>query len=561
MAELPIVNCMSTFEASLLPYLPYMALTGMTLTAISLVSTEPLLEDSSSLPLSSTYDNGPMQRFNQAFALQTNATRNSHGLPPIPSSVNSSSAKLPPPSVFAHQTPARTPATESTPAPSSLPSQHQFPRPPQSTQAAQRSSPNSQEPVDTVGYRPSSGTSTSGSTTSRTHTSLPLNGTKQSTSRSPEEFHYVSTVADPQARLSASHPHSYANGHPSSSASGRPATAGAGVSVKSFHLSANGDQNTANGRDRSHSFPHPVPAHLKDYVLPLPPLMGSTPTSPVPSAVKGVNEDEHEPERFLEGTSKMRDSNALQLKEHRRPPNAHPESSAFGESEPVYKPQTQGLPYPSSSAYLPFSYSAHYPSRWSPLHSSLQSHHLRTNPVATVSKHVKQESEEASPKIDELSSSSATFERSEMTDATSETDARDTISRTSPPSTAGTSLSSSLHPSYTHGSKVDTPGSNPNLVGPAYLHSNNMLPPILGCRALPDTLLPWKALLSQAGIPDLETLKAEIPFEAVKRYVDCLAESWPDVLPTFTKRFQLRYAIEDALTRACRDTPTKIPQY
>lgn len=492
------------------------------------------------LPQSGGYEPGPMQRFNQAFAYSNSSSpivyRNAH-------SPTVATASRTAPSVFAHQAPSSASSSRQAPFTSvhdSFSTQHQFPRPhPSQASSQQQSQPrtspsdHSQE-ADSGTYRPSSG----GSTTSRTHMSLPLNTTgMKSSSKSPEEFHYFSSI-DRADRLSASHPSSSrasdGNGGQVAKKNERPATAGAPNGYgKTFN--AKEDENRYNstaGRDRSRSFPHPVPLHLRDYVPGLLPSLSSSVGSSALGLARDVNMEEgHSPDhRFLEGTSKMKDTNALQLKEHRRPANAHPEASAFGECDPAYKsqqqqeqPLRQGLPYPSSSAYLPFTFGVPH-HRFSPHQPSLSPHHLRQQngyasaPSMTVKSVVKQESEEASPRIDELSESPATFERSELTDAASDLERS---SRTSPPSTAGTSLSLSLQSSTNSARKADV---NLDLVGPAYLHRNNILPSILGTKSLPDTLLPWGELLRQAGIPDLETLKAEIPFEAVKRYVDCLAE-------------------------------------
>lgn len=466
-----------------------------------------------------------MQRFNQAFALSSTSSNSRH-------SNNSPGATYTTPSVFQHQPPpSRSHATHSHDVPAS--SRHSFPHP---QHASQRTSPNAGE-TDVQGHkRPSTG----GSTTSRTHMSLPLNGnTSQSPSISPEE-------APP--RLSTSYPHFYPSHPHDTMNSGRPATAGASQSKfsKSLNVKEENDGGHSSSRDRSHSFPRPVPSYLKDYVLPLPSLRNTPLASPVMQPHDRIGQIEegdahhHEPEQFREGTSKMKETNALQLKEHRRPMNAHPESSAFSEAEPSYKngsndnnsktsalSSIQGLPYPSSSAYLPFSLQQH---RFSPHFSnSISPHHVRGEDAYYAHAAVKLEAE-LSPKIDELSSSAAATPFEQDTSRTEEDTYNSEVdrSRTSPPSTASTGLTSLQSSIYGGGSKPDTPTNNAglvnNVVGPAYLHSNNLLPPIMGNRALPDTLLPWRALLLQAGIPDLETLKSEIPFEAVKRYVDCLAE-------------------------------------
>ncbi|KAK9893711.1 hypothetical protein P389DRAFT_107315 [Cystobasidium minutum MCA 4210] len=509
----------------------------------------------------SVYEPGPMQRFNQVFAYSNSSSPVGYR--------NANSASSATPSVFGHQVPVPQLSSSSSTRPllhtSLSAAQHHFPKPPPSQSprlqqgSQQQRSPSTQD-AESPAYRPSSG----GSTTSRTHTHLPLNSTanaKRTASKSPEQFHYFPSI-ERTDRLSASHPAGAGRKND------RPMTTGgqygyakpANVKEEERYNGEGGG-----GRDRSHSFPHPVPSHLRDYVPGLlPPPIPSSSLSPLLGPQR--NGEGHDPERFQEGSLKMRDSNALQLKDHRRPANAHPEASAFSESEPVYKPETheqhQGLPYPSSSAYLPFSFGASQ-HRFSPHPPTISPHHIRHNgyvpqnagpsvngPAAKAV--VKQESEEASPEMDELSESPAAFEKSDLTDAASD---MERSSRTSPPSTAGTSLSMSLQSASMPGSKADTPNSLHNVVGPAYLHRHNALPSILGMKGLPDALLPWRELLGQAGIPDLETLKSEIPFEAVKRYVDCLAESWPDILPTFTKRFQLRYAIEDALMRACSDAP------
>lgn len=355
---------------------------------------------------------------------------------------------------------------------------------------------------------------------------LPLggNGNTGKSSISPE-YH--------SPRLSSSYPRFHHQDHHNGQEDhGRPATAGASQ-YTSTSARIKMEEGHHHSRDRSHSYPHPVPSYLKDYTLPLPSLRNTPLASPVIGSESGSEYQGPGPEKFLEGSSSITERNALQLKDHRRPVNAHPESNAFSESDPIYKQspralqrqQGSGLPYPASSAYLPFSLQQH---RYSPLFSSSSSsfslqHHLRGedayNSHATV---VKREAE-SSPRIDELSGSpgdATPFEHNQSRTDEELYNSEADRSRTSPPSiasTAATSLTSSL---YGEGNKAGT-----YAVGPAYSHTNSLLPSILGSnRALPDALIPWKGLLQQAGIPDLETLKSEIPFEAVKRYVDCLAE-------------------------------------